>query len=586
MKNLLLTLLTLLLTVTLTLAHGWTPTAHSLPPSTPLSILVSPPLSPSLTTSLSELATSISTPSSPLYSTLLTRDEVDARFTPHAPLAALSSALSSALAPSSTPFSVKIVPSTPWIEIKLFAGDAHLLLAESSCDLTVFSSSPRSGSFPSRNEKGEGEGERMANVHTVRCAQAEHPEFFRTNSPFLPHLAPLIGAYSGLSRLPPMPKPQVQAKSAGVGGPALIVDPSVIRKVYKIGDVRGGKSSKNSQAVAQFLGQHMDRGDLDEFFLLFADYAIGTHVDIIGPNHPPAGTEASLDIQYITAIGAKVNTTFWSTGGYHANQEPFLEWLVAVSANPDPPILFSVSYGDVEASLDPAYVAAVDAEFAKLATRKITVLFASGDSGVGCNAKGNAFAPTFPASSPWVTAVGGTTIGISEHDEETVNGLSTGGFSNIFPRPDYQAAAVDAYLKSNSATLPPSKYFNATSRGFPDIGALSSRFTVVVDLIPEPGLVAGTSCASPTAGGLFSLVNDARLAAGKLQLGHLNPLLYQLKTSCPACFQGVTKGGNPDQAGGCDGQCFFADPKGGWSPTVGLGAPRFDALVTEALKLP
>lgn len=41
--------------------------------------------------------------------------------------------------------------------------------------------------------------------------------------------------------------------------------------------------------------------------------------------------------------------------------------------------------------------------------------------------------------------------------------------------------------------------------------------------------VAGTSCASPTAAGVFSLINDKRLAAGKPALGFMNPLLYKSK---------------------------------------------------------
>ena len=40
--------------------------------------------------------------------------------------------------------------------------------------------------------------------------------------------------------------------------------------------------------------------------------------------------------------------------------------------------------------------------------------------------------------------------------------------------------------------------------------------------------VAGTSCACPTASGIFSLLNDARLAANKSSLGFLNPLIYKV----------------------------------------------------------
>lgn len=43
--------------------------------------------------------------------------------------------------------------------------------------------------------------------------------------------------------------------------------------------------------------------DLDEFFLLFYRQALGNSPTLIGPDHFPAGTEASLDIQYIMSVG-------------------------------------------------------------------------------------------------------------------------------------------------------------------------------------------------------------------------------------------------------------------------------------------
>ena len=44
-------------------------------------------------------------------------------------------------------------------------------------------------------------------------------------------------------------------------------------------------------------------------------------------------------------------------------------------------------------------------EFKIIGTRGISIMFASGDSGAGCQNK--VFVPNFPASSPYVTAVGG-----------------------------------------------------------------------------------------------------------------------------------------------------------------------------------
>ena len=58
------------------------------------------------------------------------------------------------------------------------------------------------------------------------------------------------------------------------------------------------------------------------------------------------------------------------------------------------------------------------------------------------------FQPAFPASCPFVTAVGGT-IGVSP---ETAVSFSGAGFSNYFARPSYEDKAVTAFL--NQAKLP------------------------------------------------------------------------------------------------------------------------------------
>lgn len=219
---------------------------------------------------------------------------------------------------------------------------------------------------------------------------------------------------------------------------------------------------------------------------------------------------------------------------------------------------------------------AISDHFALLGTRGLTIFFASGDSGVGCTQSGKHFAPNFPASSPWVTTVGGTALGLAESGPEVCNGLSGGGFSNVFGMPPYQVDAVTAYLAADNATLPPAHFFNASGRAYPDISALSSGFTIVLDGIPLPG-VAGTSCASPTSAAVFSLVTNLLLARKGAPLGFLNPLIY-LKLLGTEAFFDVTTGGNPDQAGGCDGQCFFALP--GFDLCSGAGAPRYDGILS------
>ena len=97
---------------------------------------------------------------------------------------------------------------------------------------------------------------------------------------------------------------------------------------------------------------------------------------------------------------------------------------------------------------------ALNSEFMKAGARGISLLYASGDEGANC--KGGMFVPETPSSSPYVTAVGGTTKGSSYPtpgpDAEKAVGLSSGGFSSYWPMPSYQSDSglVDAYLKSGS----------------------------------------------------------------------------------------------------------------------------------------
>lgn len=130
--------------------------------------------------------------------------------------------------------------------------------------------------------------------------------------------------------------------------------------------------------------------------------------------------------------------------------------------------------------------------FLKLGLLGITVFAASGDVGAG---SGCALGPTppnaeYPASSPYVTAVGGTMF--SSASVLNVNPMpsfcstkrytcagpgvevvcatpealitSGGGFSEYTPMPKYQTTAVQAYL-STASLLPPSNQFNSSNRG-------------------------------------------------------------------------------------------------------------------------
>lgn len=379
-------------------------------------------------------------------------------------------------------------------------------------------------------------------------------------------VAPHVDFVGGLHRFPSYRRALHRApRASGLGA-----SPDSLRRLYNVSEARG-RAGNNSQAVAQFLKQYYGPLDLQEFFALFYPRMFGQRVaKELGPNKLPAGTEASLDIQYVMTMGAFVPTWFWSTGGLHEGQEPFLEWIVNVSDTSNAPWVHSVSYGDDEDSLSVDYMRRINDEFGKLGLRGISILFASGDSGVGggLGQQCKAFVPDFPASSPFVTAVGGTATLLAHG--EVVNGLSGGGFSNVFSRPAYQEAAVQHYLQT-APNLPAPTYYNRTGRAYPDVAALSEGFTVVVDLVPLPG-VAGTSCSAPTFAGIVSLVNDLRLQAGKAPLGFLNPFIYQNAPAHPGMLFDVLRGSNP----GCGTSGFHATA--GWDPCTGYGSPNYALL--------
>jgi len=299
-------------------------------------------------------------------------------------------------------------------------------------------------------------------------------------------------------------------------------------------------------------------------------------VEVIGPNVAwLPGIEAELDIQYLTAMGDNIPTQFWSTAGQQPgspDNEPFLKWLINLDNTADDkiPYVISISYGDDENTVEFDYAQRVNTEFQKAGLRGISLLFASGDGGVsgGQSQKCTKFIPTFPAGSPYVTAVGGTAW-----TKESAADFSSGGFSNYWPRPAYQDAAVEAYLKQSG--LPDKSLYNATGAAFPDVSAQSSAFWITYIGIPNPG-VMGTSCAAPVFAGIVSLLNDARLQAGKSPLGFLNPILYKN----PQVLNDITSGSNP----GCGTNGFPATT--GWDAVTGLGTPNFPKLLDLVLSLP
>ena len=273
----------------------------------------------------------------------------------------------------------------------------------------------------------------------------------------------------------------------------------------------------------------------------------------------------------------------WSFAGMSPDRpainEPFLEFVLYMNGVDHAPSVVSTSYGEDEGSTDDAYAVRVQYEFGLAALRGISLVFASGDSGVGSTWGGcDHFFAQWPAASPYVTAVGATSgFGSSAR----VASFSSGGFSNRWARPSYQRSAVETYLDKARPLLEPyvahgrlpADLFNRSGRAFPDVSAAGEDFAIVDG--GDVGYVSGTSCSAPTFAGIVALLNDARLAAGKPALGFLNPFLYKYRTA----FEDVLTGNN----GACQTTGFHALK--GWDPASGFGTPAFAALLDAALSV-
>jgi tripeptidyl-peptidase-1 len=271
-----------------------------------------------------------------------------------------------------------------------------------------------------------------------------------------------------------------------------------------------------------------------------------------------AGVEANLDVQYARAITESIPNVYYSTGGSPPivgsgtnTNEPYLEFLDYLLALPAAslPNTISISYGDDESTVPLSYATTVCNLFSQLGARGVSILVASGDSGVGTTCSSKTFDTSFPAGCPWVTTVGGTT-GNSPEAAWTDSGS---GFSEVFGQPSYQAAAVSNWLATDTTHTAVNSNFNHSGRAYPDVSAQSTNFVIVVSGSAE--LVDGTSCATPTFSSVIQLLNSDRLSLGKAPLGFLNPWLYSNAT---AGLTDIKSGKNTGCSGVISGAGFSA----------------------------
>lgn len=167
-----------------------------------------------------------------------------------------------------------------------------------------------------------------------------------------------------------------------------------------------------------------------------------------------------LDASYCTAAGGDVSPydpiypdefTTDSQSGYNAED----------CGKFAPASVISISYSSNENLFPVSYVTRMCNEFMKLGLQGVTVILSSGDEGVAGAVGGSCteFIPGFPATCPFVTVVGGTTLSSSTSliagEIASTSFASGGGFSNVFPVPSYQSSAISNFMNQHKPLYSP-----------------------------------------------------------------------------------------------------------------------------------
>jgi subtilase family serine protease len=278
------------------------------------------------------------------------------------------------------------------------------------------------------------------------------------------------------------------------------------------------------------------------------------HVKLFGVGLRKAlapGGETTLDLEVLTAAAPRLS----DVDVYESSAAPsaVLKSLIfAIESRNQRPDVISASLGGCEPSnlraLGSKGIGLYETAFEVAAATGISVLAASGDDGSSTcvNQKGDParkLAVSFPASSPFVTAVGGTNIALNAANQITASvvwndgpgqaAAGGGGNSILFPEPSYQ----DAFQTS-------------TRRETPDVSMLADLapgYEIYCTAKPQPCsaghgwlFIGGTSAGTPLLAGGVALADQALREAGQSGLGFVNPLLYSIGSSNAALAAPVT----------------------------------------------
>jgi subtilase family serine protease len=298
----------------------------------------------------------------------------------------------------------------------------------------------------------------------------------------------------------------------------------------------------------------------------YAQIVPGTFYDEAACGYPSGWqTEQTLDVEAVHGIAPAAHILF--VGGFNCGGGID----VALSRVLDGRLatVVSNSYGAVGEAVPPDALRGAENQHLQAAAEGIGLYFSSGDNGDEAATLGSP-QPDYPASSPWVTAVGGTSTGVDADGAVTTEtgwgttqalivqdptgalsytppppgtftGGAGGGRSTIFAQPGYQRGIVPDALAGGHRVSP-----DIAADADPHTGFLIGIRPIVDDASLATGpyqeaRYGGTSLASPLVAAQMALVQQA---TGRT-LGFVNPELYALYREAPQLFRDVVPPASP-----------------------------------------
>ena len=202
----------------------------------------------------------------------------------------------------------------------------------------------------------------------------------------------------------------------------------------------------------------------------------------------------------------------------------------------------------------------------------MTYLAAAGDRGAQAN---------WPATSPSVLSVGGTSLrlGAAGRSETAWSGTG-GGFSLYHARPAYQAGLA---LPGATLTGPLAAVTGVPARAGVDVAFNADPRTGQFVVLTSPAgatnwySFGGTSIGTPQWAGIVAVANAQRALAGRAPLGQLPARLYGMAASSGARVLS-------DIVDGRNGTCSWCAAGRGYDIPTGWGTPQVGALLTLAAR--